>query len=240
MFDRTFDLDLLGFSIVPDLLNSEEVSNLLAALSEIKSSASVHKRSSVYAVRNLLDAAPAVAALASSQKVMSLAQAALGPGAIPVRATLFDKTVDANWLVPWHQDVTICVKKRVESEGYGPWTVKSGIHHVQAPESVLENMLAIRIHLDDTHASNGALRVLPATHRCGRLSDEQIELDQENITPVTCSISRGGALLMKPLLLHASSASSKPSHRRVIHIDFAACQLPAGMHWLTETETPIA
>ncbi len=236
MFDRTFDLDLLGFSVIPDLLNSEEVTELLAALSAIKAITGVRKKSTVYAIRNLLDATPAVAALASSEKVMSLAQAALGPNAAPVRATLFDKTPDANWLVPWHQDLTICVKNRVEADGYGPWTVKSGVHHVQPPEEILESMLAIRIHLDDTHANNGALRVLPATHRFGRLTSEQIELDQENITAVTCPMSRGGALLMKPLLLHASSASTKPSHRRVIHIDFAACQLPTGMHWLTEHE----
>ena len=95
-------------------------------------------------------------------------------------------------------------------------------------------MVAIRIHLDDCDATNGALRVLPATHRAGRLSAEQIESEQQSISSVTCSVKRGGALLMKPLLLHASSAAVRPVHRRVIHIDFAACSLPGGLTWFAE------
>jgi hypothetical protein len=73
----------------------------------------------------------------------------LGSVAAPVKATLFDKTPDANWLVPWHQDLTISVKERVDIDGFGPWTVKAGVLSVQPPVSILERMLAIRIHLDD-------------------------------------------------------------------------------------------
>jgi hypothetical protein len=85
--------------------------------------------------------------------------------AFAVPATLFDKTADANWLVPWHQDLTICVKKKVDVPGYGPWTIKAGVPHVQPPVAILDRRLAVRIHLDNCSERNGALRVLPGTHR---------------------------------------------------------------------------
>jgi len=47
-----------------------------------------------------------------------------------------------------------------------------------------------------------------------------------------CVVGRGGALLMRPLLLHASSPSQRPAHRRVIHLDFACEQLPNPLKWL--------
>jgi hypothetical protein len=228
------DLDLQGYSIVPAFLNGEESDSLSTALSIVRENEGVRRRGGVYAIRNLLDIIPAVAELAASQKIMTLVQSALGTNAFAVRGTLFDKTPDANWLVPWHQDLTICVKERVEIDGYGPWTVKAGVQHVQPPVRILDGMLAVRIHLDDCHEENGALRVLPATHRSGRLTSAQVEFARREGIPVTCSVSRGGAVLMKPLVLHASSAADQPSRRRVIHIDFASCNLPRGLKWLTE------
>lgn len=229
-----FDLDLLGFAIVPDVLAAKEIATLLSALAAVPPQPGVRKKSVVYAIRNLLNAVPEVSDLASDPKIMNLARQALGPNAFPVRATLFDKTSDANWLVPWHQDLTICVKERRDVSGYGPWTIKAGVPHVQPPAEILESMLAIRIHLDDCDANNGALRVLPATHRSGRLTPEQIEREQQTVSAVTCPVPRGGVLLLKPLLLHASSAAAQPSHRRVIHIDFASSPLPAGLSWFAE------
>jgi hypothetical protein len=44
-------------------------------------------------------------------------------------------------------------------------------------------------------------------------------------------IPRGGALLMRPLLLHASSACVVPKPRRVIHLEFVAEHLPDGLEW---------
>lgn len=151
-----------------------------------------------------------------------------------MRGTLFDKTPSANWLVPWHQDLTICVKQRIEAAGYGPWTIKACVQHVQPPVAILDTMLAVRIHLDDCHERNGALRVLPSTHQAGRFTAEQIALAQRNSCPVTCAVKRGGVVLMKPLTLHASLAADGPAHRRVIHIDYALCTLPAGLDWFAE------
>jgi ectoine hydroxylase-related dioxygenase (phytanoyl-CoA dioxygenase family) len=234
MTDPRIDLELHGFSIVPRLLNEEEMNELCDAISAAQEGESVRKKSGVYAIRNLLSVVPSVARIAESQKITTLARSALGTTAIAVRGTLFDKTPDANWLVPWHQDLTISVKERLEAAGYGPWTVKAGVNSVQPPAGILDAMVAVRIHLDDCHERNGALRVLPGTHRYGRLTSEQVERAQQQIAPVTCSIARGGAVLMKPLVLHTSSAADNPSRRRVIHIDFASCDLPHGLKWFTE------
>jgi ectoine hydroxylase-related dioxygenase (phytanoyl-CoA dioxygenase family) len=146
---------------------------------------------------------------------------------------LFDKTGSANWLVPWHQDLTICVDTRLDVPGYGPWTKKAGIWHVQPPPSILDRMLSVRIHLDDCNESNGALRVLPGTHRLGRLNADQIAALRRTATCVICAIGVGGVLLMRPLLIHGSSTASEASHRRVIHIDYASCQLDGGLQWTT-------
>lgn len=148
--------------------------------------------------------------------------AALVPeGAECVRGILFDKIPGANWLVAWHQDLTICVKCKVETPGYGPWSVKHGVPHVQPPVSLLDRMTTIRLHLDPAHSTNGALKVIKGSHLNGRLDADAIADWRERREEVTCEAEPGDALLMKPLLLHASSKAESPSHRRVIHLEFA-------------------
>ncbi len=142
-------LDRDGFAVVPNVIDREKVSTLLHALSVPDDESAVRRRSGVYAIRNLLNLVPAVAELSTSPEVIGIAREALGPDAIAVKGTLFDKTTDVNWLVPWHQDLTICVNSRVDADGYGPWTIKAGVVNVEPPVPVLERMLAIRIHLDD-------------------------------------------------------------------------------------------
>ncbi|MGI9073599.1 MAG: phytanoyl-CoA dioxygenase family protein [Bryobacteraceae bacterium] len=219
-----------GFEIAQDLLESDELKRLTMSL-PVQGDGAVKSREGVYAVRNLLEIVPTIQVLANSEKVRCLAERVLGSDAVPVRGLLFDKTAEANWLVPWHQDLTICVKSRIEVPGYGPWSVKAGVPHVQPPIGVLQKMIAIRIHLDRCDESNGALCVLPGTHLLGRLSAEDIANLRKSIYPVSCDVDRGGALLMKPLLLHASSVSEHPSHRRVIHIEYASCTLEGGLEW---------
>ena len=159
--------------------------------------------------------------------------AALVPeGAVCVRGILFDKLPGANWLVAWHQDLTICVKREIDTPGYGPWSVKHGVPHVQPPVSLLNQMTTIRLHLDPTDASNGALKVLAGSHLHGRLDADAIAGWRERTAEVTCEAEPGDALLMKPLLLHASSKAESPSHRRVIHLEFAPPgALAEGLSW---------
>jgi ectoine hydroxylase-related dioxygenase (phytanoyl-CoA dioxygenase family) len=220
-----------GFSILRNVFSKSEVEILIESISKIDREEGVRSRGGVYAIRNLLQLSPVVRELAYSSRLRSIVEEILPDDSLPVRATLFDKTTGANWLVPWHQDLTVCVDERLDVPGYGPWTRKAGVWHVQPPASILERMLSLRIHLDDCDESNGALRVLHGTHRIGRLNAAGIADQQRTATAVSCIVGAGGIVLMRPLLIHSSSAASKATHRRVIHIDYASCSPDGGLRW---------
>jgi ectoine hydroxylase-related dioxygenase (phytanoyl-CoA dioxygenase family) len=179
---------------------------------------------------------PAIADLACSSAVRSLVEPVLGPNCFAVRGILFDKTPSANWKVPWHQDVSIAVKERLEVEGFGPWSIKDGVTHVQPPVAILEQMLTVRLHMDDCFASNGPLRVLPGSHVLAKLSPSQVAALRDSIPAVHCVAPSGSALVMRPLILHASSVATSPAHRRVVHIEYSACELPCGLEWFTSLQ----
>jgi ectoine hydroxylase-related dioxygenase (phytanoyl-CoA dioxygenase family) len=231
------ELNANGFAIVEGFLSEDETLRLLAAIERLADIGSkLQRRGEVFAVRNLLDVVPEITKLATSDKLRVLLEPIFGNQFIPVRGILFDKVPEANWKVPWHQDVTIAVQEKVEVEGFGPWTTKAGVIHVQPPASILEHILSVRLHLDPCPASNGALRVIPASHLHGRIPEEGVPAIRAEIPEHVCEVGLGGALLMRPLLLHASSPSQNADHRRVIHLDFASVQLPAGMRWLSESK----
>jgi ectoine hydroxylase-related dioxygenase (phytanoyl-CoA dioxygenase family) len=211
-----------GFAIIPGVLGHDDLA-LLERLFPPSSSDSG-------GLRNLLDI-DGIAELAESDPIRSLVDPILGRDAFPVRGILFDKTPAANWKVSWHQDLTIAVKQRSDAPGYGPWSEKAGVVHVQPPVAVLERMLAVRLHLDDSGTGNGPLRVLPGSHRAGALRDADIPLWRSRGVEQMCLALRGGVLLMRPLLLHASSPAVEPQHRRVIHLEFASCELAPGLDW---------
>ncbi|MBL8235790.1 MAG: phytanoyl-CoA dioxygenase family protein [Bryobacterales bacterium] len=218
-----------GFATAPGVATPAEVDRLLRAVEQARDELAVRSRGGVYAIRNLLSVVPAVTEWANSAACRELVEPVLGPTAQAVRGILFDKTPEANWKVPWHQDLTIAVRKRAEVAGYGPWTVKAGVPHVQPPVAVLERMLAVRLHLDNCGEENGPVRVVPGSHRYGR-TDAPPETGRE---VVTCTVARGGVLLMCPLLWHASSPAASAAHRRVIHIEFAAAALPRELEWVS-------
>ena len=220
-----------GFAIVPDVLTRDEVDHVIGLLNQVSNFASIRNRGGVYAIRNLLDIFPEVGRLADSPKIRTLVEPILGTDVLPVRGLLFDKTPQANWKVPWHQDLSIAVRDRIATEGFGPWSTKAGVVHVHPPIHILERMLALRIHLDDCDESNGPVRVIPGSHTRGRLKASEIRQQATTSASFSCSVSAGGALLMRPLLLHASSISRTPQHRRVIHLEFASCALPGRLQW---------
>jgi len=182
-------------------------------------------------VRNLFQRSASSIALAAHPAVRALPEALLGGHAFVVRAILFDKTADTNWKVPWHQDRTIAVRNRCDHPGFGPWSTKDGVVHVEPPASVLERMVTVRVHIDDCGPDNGPLRVLPGTHRLGRLDAPSIEHAKATIPESICTVARGGIIAFAPLLLHASSPALVPEHRRVVHLEFAADPLPEGLDW---------
>jgi ectoine hydroxylase-related dioxygenase (phytanoyl-CoA dioxygenase family) len=97
-------------------------------------------------------------------------------------------------------------------------------------------MISIRFHLDACDESNGGLHVIPGSHRAGRIAETVIPSMLAKSQAHLCAVGRGGALVRRPLLLHASSPSQAPAHRRVIHLDFACEQLPFPLKWLSEAD----
>lgn len=221
-----------GFAVVGRALDEGALASFEGSLAAVGTGEGVLRRGGVYAIRNLFELVPAARALADSPAVRALVEPVLGAGCFPVRGVLFDKTPAAPWKVAWHQDLTIAVRARAEAEGFGPWSVKAGVLHVQPPARVLEGVLAVRLHLDDCGESNGPLKVLPGSHLSGRLGAEGIARRREEVRAVTCVAPRGGAVLMRPLLLHSSPAPREPRRRRVVHLEFAAAPLPHGLEWL--------
>jgi hypothetical protein len=228
-----------GFELVQRAVGPDITARLMAALDAGGSTSeagridhAVRKKAGrVYAVRNLMAAVPEVASLAMSPAMRALVEPALDPDAFPVRALLFDKAPGANWKVAWHQDLSIAVREWADVPGFGPWSLKPGVRHVQPPVGVLEQMLTARLHLDDCGPQNGPLLVLPGSHSAGVLSPAAVREWRVRVAPVTCHAPAGGAVLIRPLLLHASSLATVPVHRRVIHIEYANADLPGGLEW---------
>ena len=212
----TLNLENDGFA-VPAVLAHAEIDALLEALGRTpltRSRAGIR-----HAMRN-----SAVASVATDQRLLGLASSLLRAQAIPYRATLFDKSPNSNWLVVWHQDTALPQRAQKEIPGWGPWSIKAGIHYAHAPAHALKEMVTLRLHIDDSISENGPLRVLPGTHTQGVFSDEQIYSLSEQIQPVDCIASTGGVVAMRPLLVHASSKSKSDQRRRVLHIEYTSAE----------------
>src|SRR5688572_3154264 len=164
---------------------------------------------------------PVVRTLAGDPRLLAMAMRTLGSGAWPFRATLFDKSPASNWLVVWHQDTALPLRSRRELPGWGPWSVKAGVLYAHAPSSALADVVALRVHLDDSGPDNGPLRVLPGSHVHGVLSDAAIHDLASRVAPQACLCRRGGIIAMRPLLVHASSKTAAAAPRRVLHIEYA-------------------
>jgi hypothetical protein len=149
-----------------------------------------------------------------------------------VRVLLFDKTPAANWAVPWHQDRTIAVKAQHDIAGYGPWSVKDGVTHVEPPVSLLQRMLTLRVFVDDCSDENGPLEVAVGSHRFGRLSGKEVTDIVQRSNIFVGSGRAGDVLVMKAPALHSSKRARSPSHRRVLHVDYAADELPVPLEWM--------
>jgi hypothetical protein len=146
----------------------------------------------------------------------------VGPAAVPFRATLFDKSQTSNWLVPWHQDTALPMARETLHPEWGPWTRKGGVLHAIAPRAALETVVALRVHLDDSTATNGPLRVLPSTQTLGVLTRPAIDRLAAAIQSIECVTHAGGVVAMRPLTVHASSKAIEARPRRVLHIEYAA------------------
>ncbi|MBB6229491.1 phytanoyl-CoA dioxygenase family protein [Polymorphobacter multimanifer] len=149
-----------------------------------------------------------------------------------MRAVLFDKTAGTNWSLAWHQDRTICVERRKELQGFGPWTTKQGMQHVAPPFELLSRMVTLRVHLDDVPATNSPLLIAPGSHKHGRVPVGAIDAVVRQCGTYTCLADAGDVWAYATPILHASEAAAMPARRRVLQVDFAAEDLPGGLEWL--------
>lgn len=229
MQNRMSAFDECGFSVINDIYSPEEIAVIGGAIEQVDTAKPTFRKSKeLFAIRQFLREIPKVFPLIFNAKLRSLIDE-ISSDAFVVKSIYFDKPAQSNWFVAWHQDLTISVKERKDTPGFGPWTIKQNQFAVQPPLPILENIFTVRIHLDETDSSNGALRVVPGSHRKGILLPHQLDWEKEE--SVTCDVAAGGVMLMKPLLLHSSARSNGNHRRRVIHIEFSNVELPDGLSW---------
>jgi len=223
MIDASIEWDIHGFSVVSRVLDAAGCEELALAISD---------RDPSRGMRGLL-AEPACQALAVRLRTLASLKLFLPVDSVVVQCTLFEKSPTKNWLVSPHQDLSIPVKERVDAPGLSGWAEKDGHLFVQPPASVLEALVAVRVHLDGGGPGAGSLRVVPGSHRFGRLDAAQATALRAQVGEIAPEVPRGGAFVMRPLLLHASSKSIAPVPRRVLHFVFGPPRLPVGLKWAT-------
>lgn len=211
-----------GFQLLPRVLDAERRGALIDSLSALPPGAAGR--------RDLLDQ-PWCQELARWLRSQPALQSFLPADHVAVQCTLFEKSPDRNWLVTLHQDLAIPVAGRVEHAALGGWSVKEGQHFVLAPAELLGRLMALRLHLDDATAADGGLRFVPGSHAAGVLDDAEAGLWREHAGELIADARAGDALLMRPLVLHASSKATAQGRRRVLHFLFGPRELPYGLQW---------
>jgi ectoine hydroxylase-related dioxygenase (phytanoyl-CoA dioxygenase family) len=229
MDQELFDRD--GHCVVDGVVPESELSALGVEFDRVLGLDAGHRAG----VRSPLALSDLFKQLAASPTIRFIIESILGENVFIVRSLLFDKRDGANWNVAWHRDTTITVKERIETPGYGPWSIKDGVVHVRPPVRVLENMLTLRIHLDDCDETNGALRVVPGSHKLKDSDpsdlDRLVDVEKCRRVSILCRAVAGSALAMRPLLLHASNKATIMTRRRVVHLEFASNALDGDLQW---------
>jgi hypothetical protein len=216
-----------GYAVVPKVVELEEIDELLGCIQNLAGASA--------GTRRLIDM-PWCEAVAEHIANDPRLQETLPENTTVVQCTLFNKSLETNWLVPLHQDLAIPVAERVDSPRCSGWSEKEGEIFVQPPTDLLQQMLAIRLHLDDSDERNGALRVVLGSHRLGRLTSIDARRERDQLGDVPISVPGGGAMLMRPLLLHASSKAVVDTPRRVLHFVFGPGKLPEGLRWRSRNQ----
>jgi len=219
-----------GFAIVPDVFDATAIQEMIDCIELAETTKSnFRKTDDLFAIRQFLKEIPSVETFIFSDKFNNLLSYLFGLDYFVVKSIYFDKPEKSNWFVAYHQDLTISVNNKVSVAGYGPWTVKQNQFAVQPPLAILEQNFTVRIHLDDTTTDNGALKVIPQSHK--RSIYRATDIDWTKEKEVTCEINKGDIMIMRPLLLHASNRTTNAKRRRVIHIEFSNTELPIPLQW---------
>ncbi len=217
-----------GFALIRNPFSSGQIDSLTSAIEAFRE-ANTSAMSAGF--RNLLRQCPEVREFANSKEIREIVVVLQSEKSKPVRSIFFDKTPASNWYVTWHQDLSIAVEKRIDTEGFGPWTVKEGTTHTQPPQEILEQIVSLRIHLDPCPKENGAIKFIAGSHKNGIWNPADVPAQIESSTATCCEAESGDVILMRPLILHSSSKSISPDHRRVLHLEFSSIELPNGLNW---------
>jgi len=218
-----------GFLVLPDIYTGEETGLLQQQIEAADTTRSTFRRTKdLFAIRQFLKEVPQSIPVIFNTRLLGLIQSLFGSSCFVTKSIYFDKPAQSNWFVAYHQDLTISVNQKTALDGFGPWTAKQDQYAVQPALLYLEQGITIRIHLDDTTKDNGALKVIPGSHRQGIIRPEQLSgFTGEQVV----TVPEGGIMLMRPLLLHASGRTLNRQRRRVIHIELNQAALPSGLQW---------
>lgn len=224
------DITDKGFGIINGVYTPDEVKAIITAIENADTDKDTFRKSDdLFAIRQFLKEVPRVMPLVFNSHLREIIIKLFGKDYFIVKSIYFDKPPASNWYVSYHQDLTISVNQKNDIQGFTSWTNKQNQYAVQPPLEFLENIFTLRIHLDDTNAFNGALKVIPGSHSKGIYRPETIDWESEE--EAVCNVARGGVMIMKPLLLHSSGRTVNDSRRRVIHIELASLSLPKPLQW---------
>ncbi|MTB52686.1 phytanoyl-CoA dioxygenase family protein [Lewinella sp. W8] len=212
-----------GFEVIEDVYSKQEIDEILRLIH----SKGLENR---YGVRNFLADHPEIAQKVFTDNLLEIIKRIAPDCTKSIKSIYFDKPPSANWIVNWHQDLTINLTNRKEVPGFRNWRVAGQRTVVQPPRAFLENIFTVRIHLDDCPEENGALRVMEGSHTGGVIQIKDWMKTREGVERI-CEVQRGGILVMKPLILHASRRTENHKSRRVIHVEFTDQELPDGLQW---------
>ncbi len=217
-----------GFTITNNVFTNQEIDAITAAIAAANTTTPFFRQTGdLFAIRRFLHEVPGVVPHVFNEKLIATITNLFGQDYFVVKSIYFDKPGSSNWFVAWHQDLTIAVDNKHEVDGFCNWTKKQGQFAVQPPAEMLADNFTIRIHLDDTDENNGALKVIPGSHAKGICRPDKIGAGKEN----TCTVKKGGIMIMRPLLMHASGRTGNNKSRRVVHIEFSNSQLPQPLQW---------
>jgi Phytanoyl-CoA dioxygenase (PhyH) len=211
-----------GFALISQLLTEDQCEAVAAHLTRNQSDAAGTRR---------MLSQPWCQLLARTLQQHPALSELLPAGFVAVQCTYFEKSISQNWLVAMHQDLTIPVAVRVDHHALGVWSEKEGVIHVQAPIELLEQLVAVRIHIDGCGINDGPLRVIPGSHRFKRIGVTDAVTIRRASPEKTCTGDRGSAVVLRPLLLHASSKTHGTNQRRVLHFLYGPAELPFGLRW---------
>jgi hypothetical protein len=220
-----------GFTILNNVYTENEIEKLISLIEKKTENntenATFRKSQDLFAIRQFHKEIPETPDFIFNQNLKDIIENTFEKGYFITKSIYFDKPEKSNWFVAYHQDLTISVNKKIEIENFENWTVKQNQFAVQPPTAILEKNFTIRIHIDKTTKDNGALKVINNSHSKGIFRVENLEIENETI----CEVEKGGIMIMKPLLFHASNKTTNNERRRVIHIEFSNQQLPNGLDW---------